>query len=91
MRQAAQDGDAVAFFSAARRAVQLHLATRWQISPESLTLAEITRRDLALGETVAPLFLEADDVIYSGAIARPDLNLPEWDRRVREMLQPARI
>jgi hypothetical protein len=90
MDTAARRGNAPQFFASARRAVQLELAGRWQIAPESLTLAEIARRDAALGETVAPLFLEADDVIYSGA-ARSDLDLSEWNRRVREMLQPVRV
>jgi hypothetical protein len=90
MDQAVREGDAVKFFTAARRAAQLRLAGQWHVAPESLTLAEIARRDPALGETVAPLFVEADDVIYSGA-ARPDIDLNEWNRRAREMLQPARL
>jgi hypothetical protein len=89
MTQAAGAGDAVKFFGAARHAVQLRLAERWHVPAESLTLAEITRRDPALGETVAPLFAVADDVIYSGS-APASIDLPEWDRRTREMLQPAR-
>jgi hypothetical protein len=89
MSQAAQAGDAVKFFTAARHAVQLRLAGPWNVPAESLTLAEIGRRDPALAETLAPLFLAADDVIYSGT-ARPEIDLQEWDRRAREMLQPAR-
>jgi hypothetical protein len=89
MTQAAQTGDAVAFFTAARHAVQLRLADRWQVPAETLTLPEITRRDPALGETLAPFFAEADDVIYSGQ-APAGLDLNEWNRRTREMLQPAR-
>ena len=38
---------------------------------------------------LAPLFTEADDVIYSGS-ARAGIDLHEWDRRAREMLQPVR-
>jgi len=90
MDQAVREGDAVKFFTAARRATQLRLAERWHVAPESLTLVEIARRDPALGETVAPLFAEADDVIYSGA-ARSGIDLNEWNRRAREMLQPARL
>jgi hypothetical protein len=89
MSRAAQAGDAVQFFTAARHAAQLRLAERWRVAAPSLTLAEITRRDPALGETLAPLFTEADDVIYSGS-ARDGIDLREWDRRAREMLQPAR-
>jgi hypothetical protein len=90
MDQAVREGDAVKFFSAARRATQLRLAERWHVAPESLTLAEIARRDPALAETVAPLFIEADDVIYSGA-ARSGIDLNEWNRRAREMVQPASL
>ena len=90
MDQAAREGDAVKFFTAARRATQLRLAARWHAAPESMTLAEIERRDPALAENVAPLFHEADDVIYSGA-ARSGLDLNEWNRRAREMVQPASL
>jgi hypothetical protein len=90
MDQAAREGDAVKFFTSARRATQLRLAERWNVAPESLTLVEIARHDPALAETVAPLFVEADDVIYSGA-ARSGIDLNEWNRRAREMLQPASL
>ena len=90
MDQAARNGDAVQFFTSARRAVQLRLSERWDLPPEAVTLPEIARRDPALAETLTPLFTEADDVVYSGA-ARQGLDLQEWSRRVREMLQPARL
>jgi hypothetical protein len=90
MDEAVRDGDAVKFFTSARRATQLRLAERWNVAPESLTLVEIARHDPALAETVAPLFVEADDVIYSGA-ARSGIDLNEWNRRAREMLQPASL
>jgi hypothetical protein len=90
MSRAVRDGDAVTFFTAARHSVQLQLGERWHIAPEALTLNEISRRDEALGEAVAPLFIEADNVIYSGE-APTGLDLQEWDHRVREMLQPARL
>jgi len=90
MDQAARNGDAVQFFTSARRATQLRLAERWNLAPEAVTLPEIARRDPALAEAVTPLFTEADDVVYSGA-AREGLDLQEWSRRVREMLQPARL
>jgi hypothetical protein len=90
MGRAVHAGDASAFFAAARRSVQLQLAERWGVSADILTLHEIWRRDASLGETVAPLFHEADDVIYSGQ-ASTDLDLAEWDRRVRGLLQPASL
>lgn len=90
MDQAAARGDAVQFFTSARRSLQLRLAERWNLPEEAVTLPEIARRDPALAESVTPLFTEADDVIYSGA-ARAGLDLQEWSRRVREMIQPARL
>jgi hypothetical protein len=90
MSHAVRENDAVKFFAAARHMVQLRLAERWQVPPEMLTLNEIYRRDEALGEIVAPLFTEADNVIYSGE-ARTGLDLTEWERHVREMFQPARL
>ena len=90
MGRAAREGDAEKFFTSARHVVQLQLAERWHVSPTALTIAEIQRRDPALGETLFPLFIEADNVIYSGAMPA-GIDLMEWDRRVREMLQPARL
>jgi hypothetical protein len=87
MTEAARAGDAVAFFTAARHSIQLQLAAQWNVNPESLTLGEIRDRDPHLAETLQPLFTQADEVIYSG---RTDshLDLAEWERAVRELLQP---
>jgi hypothetical protein len=90
MEQAARNGDAVQFFTSARRATQLRLAECWDLPPEAVTLPEIARRDPALAEAVTPLFTEADDVVYSGA-ARSGIDLQDWNSRVREMLQPASL
>ena len=41
-----------------------------------------------MAETLAPLFRQADEVIYSGQ-ASPNLDLAEWEKRVRtDLLQP---
>jgi hypothetical protein len=93
MAEAVRRGDAVAFFTAARHAIQLQLGTQWNLRPEALTLAEIRGRDPYLAETLEPLFTQADEVIYSGQ-ASPDrqsgtgLDLAQWERHVRELLQP---
>jgi hypothetical protein len=84
MSEAAQAGDAPRFFAAARHAVQLRLALEWGVEPESLSLAEISRRDSAFGAAVEPLFQEADEAIYSGR-PRPAVDLAEWEKRVREL------
>jgi hypothetical protein len=88
MTEAVRQGDAMAFFQAARHAVQLQLGARWNLKPEALTLREIRNRDPHLAETLAPLFVQADEVIYS-ALAIPGLDLAHWEHRVRtELLQP---
>ena len=86
MAEAVRRGDALAFFVAARHAVQLQLGTQWKLRPEALTLAEIRGRDPQLAETLEPLFTQADEVIYSGQ-ASADLDLDQWERHVRELLQ----
>jgi len=87
MGQAAHSGDALAFFMAARHAVQLKLGTQWRVNPESLTLTEIRQRNPQLAETLEPLFLQADEIIYSGGVGH-GLDLAQWERHVRELLQP---
>lgn len=88
MSDAAQAGNASAFFLAARRAVQLRWSAEWNVSPEAVTLAEIAARDPHLAEVLTPLFMQADEVMYSG-LASGNLDLAEWDRHVREeLLQP---
>jgi hypothetical protein len=91
MAEAVRQKDALAFFLAARHAVQLQLGAQWKIRPETLTLSEIRQHDAALAETLEPLFVQADQVIYSGS-ASTDLDLAEWETSVRTellQLQPA--
>jgi hypothetical protein len=87
MSHARENKDALAFFIAARHAVQLHLASQWHVKPEALTLAEIRARDATLAESLEPLFLQADEIIYSGGVG-VGLDLPQWERHVLELLQP---
>jgi len=88
MAEAVRCGDALAFFVAARHAIQLQLGAQWKLSPEALTLGEIRGRDPHLAETLEPLFKQADEVIYSGQ-ASPGLDLAQWEHLVREeLLQP---
>jgi hypothetical protein len=88
MTEAVQQKDSVAFFLAARHAIQLQLGAQWAVKPEALTLGEIRRRDPELAETLTPLFTQADEVIYSGN-ASTGLDLAQWEQRVRtELLQP---
>lgn len=90
MTAAVRRNDATAFFLAARHAVQLHLGSQWRLKPEAITLAEIRERDPSLASALEPLFQQADEVIYSGG-AGTNLNLAEWEQRVRReylQLQP---
>ena len=86
MSEAVRKGDAGAFFVAARHALQLQLGAQWNVKPEALTLGEIRSRDTQLAESLEPFFAQADEVIYSGR-ASTNLDLVEWDRRARELLQ----
>ena len=90
MSDAVLRNDPVAFFLSARHAVQLQLGALWNVKPEALTLGEIRKRDPELADNLRPLFVQADEVIYSG---RPssNLDLAEWDRITRGLLtlQPA--
>jgi hypothetical protein len=87
MAAAVQQGDAHTFFLAARHAIQLRLGAEWRIHPEALTLGEIRQRDPQLAEKLEPLFIQADEVIYSGGTGGK-FDLAHWERHVRELLQP---
>jgi hypothetical protein len=88
---AVQHGDAAAFFSAARQALQLQWGAAWGLRPEAVTLPVIAERDPELAARLAPLFGLADEVMYSGQ-ASHEVDLAAWDRQVRDelsQLQPA--
>jgi BatD DUF11 like domain len=87
MSDAVRRGDAPAFFIAARHALQLQLSAQWQIRPEAITMQEIRQRDPSLAEAIEPLFTQVDEVIYSGH-AGSEIDLADWERRTRELLQP---
>jgi len=88
MAEAVRRDDALAFFVAARHAIQLQLGKQWKLRPEAITLGEIRGRDPHLAGTLEPFFTQADEVIYSGH-ASPGLDLARWEHRVRtELLQP---
>jgi len=89
MAEAVRRDDALAFFTSARHAIQLQLGREWNLKPEALTLGEIRSRDPHLAGTLEPLFTQADEVIYSGqASPGSGLDLAQWERHVRELLQP---
>ena len=87
MHDAVQRNDAPAFFSAARQAVLLQWGAQHNLRPEMVTPAIIAERDPERAERLAPLFAQADEVIYSG-LSAGNLDLADWERHVREELAP---
>jgi len=83
MSDAVDRADAPAFFLAARRAIQLQWGARAGFPPEAVTLPLVASYDPPLAEALAPLFAQADEVMYSGQNTG-SLNLAEWERYVRE-------
>ncbi len=79
-------GDLAGFFSSARKALQLSLASRWQRPAPSITLADLTGR-LPDNSPVLEFFAEADRQEYSrrdsGAAAD---RLPAWRSLLRQAL-----
>jgi BatD DUF11 like domain len=90
MADAIQRNDPLAFFTAARHAVQLQLGSQWHVPPEALTLGEIRSRDPQRAETLEPLFLQANEVIYSGRMDS-QIDLAHWQQTVRELLQQPQV
>ncbi|MEX2577970.1 MAG: BatD family protein [Verrucomicrobiales bacterium] len=83
---AAQSGDAVAFFAAARRALQTRLAVEWDRPPESITLAELRHR-LPPDSPALAIFAQADAIQYAPAGARPDLPPDQWRAALQRALE----
>ncbi len=86
MAQAAKDGDAPAFFHAARHAVQLQLGSRWAIRPEALTLGEIRRRDPAARRGTGAALRPGRRGDLLPAARRSRWTLARWQRDVHDLL-----
>jgi hypothetical protein len=84
IEMAARSGDSAAFFAVARAAVQQHLASRWQVTPESVTDTVVAAR-LGTTRQILELFQIADEILYSGR-SPPAPNLAEWTEIVRAEL-----
>lgn len=77
-----QDGKA--FFGAARRALQIHLAAKWRCNPDAITGEDVAQR-LSSSSEVRRIIALADEVEYSGA--RPDADsLEKWQRDLESAL-----
>jgi hypothetical protein len=90
MDRAAGQGDASAFFAAARRAVQQAIAARYDIHPSAVTPAEIERRgQVADLDTLRGVF-EADATRFGHGVTETDLS--RWNAAVhRELARTEQI
>jgi hypothetical protein len=74
------------FFLAARSALQHRLGERWNLRPETITLAEIRSRLNGAGEGIRPVFEMADQISYSGQNLG-DADYHRWKDLVVEQLK----
>lgn len=85
MNTAVTRNDAVAFFTAARRAVQHRLAEQWRIKADDISFDIISERSAELADSLKSLFLVADEIAYSGE-ARTDVTLADWQKAIVSLL-----
>ncbi len=86
MESAAQRHDTAAFFSSARQALQHSFASKWQMAPAAITLAEVDARLNGEGENVRQIFALADQIAYSGG-ADIDADFPAWKQAVHQIIK----
>jgi hypothetical protein len=65
LNTAAQSGDSSSFFEVARQALLQTFATRWRMSPDQITGAELNARLGSEGADIEQLFALADEAKYS--------------------------
>lgn len=85
MDRALSQGDAAAFFLAARGALQQRLGARWGVNPDAITLQEVEARLGDEAEAVRPVFELADAARFTGH-GPAGLDLSEWKQRVSHEL-----
>ncbi len=85
MDRAARRADPVAFFGAARRALQARLGASWHIAPEAVTAADVQARLGEQGAAIRTVFEHADQITYAGDVATPE-PLDHWRTVVRDQL-----
>ncbi len=89
MNIALKQGDATAFFHAARKALQVRLSQYLGIKPETITPSEMKERlswDSSLVESVQKVFEAADANAYSGQDFRSE-TLYEWKHAIEGVLR----
>lgn len=70
MEEARATGDTTRFFQNARLALRGALASKWQVDPASITLADVEAR-LGARSVTARVFKLADEAVYAGATLAP--------------------
>ncbi|MEP6860819.1 MAG: BatD family protein [Deltaproteobacteria bacterium] len=83
MQRAADQADPVAFFSAARTALQTRLASTWHTRADAITAHDVAARLGDRGETIREVFEHADGMAYGAPTTEP---LEYWDGIVRAEL-----
>jgi hypothetical protein len=83
MQRAADQDDPVAFFSAARLALQTRLASTWHTRADAITGHDVAARLGDRGETIRDVFEHADGMAYGAPTTEP---LEYWDGVVRAEL-----
>lgn len=81
MQLAAQEEDRLAFFEAARDAVQARLGGLWGIEPEAITAADVKERLGDEGANLRSVFEQADALRYANGL-QPAEPLEWWRRKV---------
>ncbi|MCB1229503.1 MAG: protein BatD [Verrucomicrobiae bacterium] len=82
---AATNGDAVAFFDAARRALQTRIAAAWNRPAESLTVAELRHR-LPSDSPAMSVFRQADAIAYAPQATLDQFDGEHWRSILHEAL-----
>ena len=85
LEAAARSGNSSLFFEVARNALLQTFATRWQMSPDQITLTELKARLDTAGEDVERLFGLADEAKYSD-YAPGSTDFQRWLTLVRGQL-----
>jgi len=84
MEKASVLGDAALFFRSARTALQKHLASKWRLAPDRISLDEVDAR-LGTGSVVARVFQLADEAAYSG-LTLSAADFQRWQQLIRRQL-----
>jgi hypothetical protein len=86
MNAAARRGDAAAFFSSARSALQQQLGMQWRVAPATITIADIDEQLPGDSSGIRQIFALADEAAYSGR-QMSTADFEQWTASVREQLK----